>query len=217
MNRVFDIDVLVFDLDGTLTDSAAGIVDAANHIRQTLGLGEKPAADIISYVGTGLYELIQKTIESDDPTAVREATALYQRYYQSVSLPRTPLFPGVREMLEHFKEKVLAVVSNKSRISIDKLLAAHNIQGFFRYVVSGDDPECKKPDPCAFRQIIEPEGVAPEHVLMVGDMVIDVLAGKNIGARTCAVLYGMGNREDIVRCQPDIIIEKIDELRMHVR
>ena len=86
--------------------------------------------------------------------------------------------------------------------------------GYFEDIIGGDDAGCMKPSACPLDRVIRGFDIRDkEKVMMVGDMDIDVLAGKNAGVKTCAVTYGIGKREDIVKAAPDYIIDDFIELK----
>jgi phosphoglycolate phosphatase len=163
-------------------------------------------------VGWGEGPLVSGAIGSGDPETIEQAKSVYFRHYLEHGLNMIPLFPHVREMLEHFKEKTKIILSNKQDEFIKIILANCGISDCFAEVHGGDTAPCLKPDPCTVIEILKRRKVVPERVLLVGDMTIDLETGKNAGIKTCAVTYGFDSREKLLDARPDFMIDDISEL-----
>ena len=87
------------------------------------------------------------------------------------------------------------------------------IYDYFEEILGGDDTGCIKPSPCPMDKIIDKFNIDKSKAIVVGDMAIDILAGKNTGVMTCAVTYGIGKKEDILKARPDYIIDDIRKLK----
>lgn len=209
-----EIQLIIFDLDGTLIDSKEDIIKAVNFTLKDRGLKPKPPVEISSYIGTGVEDLIRKSLGENGNTIFKEAFSIFENYYRKHSTDHSALFPGVEEVLEYFKDKRKVIISNKKSELVVITLKALNIYGYFEDIIGGDDAGCMKPSACPLDRVIRGFDIRDkEKVMMVGDMDIDVLAGKNAGVKTCAVTYGIGKREDIVKAAPDYIIDDFIELK----
>lgn len=207
------IGLIIFDLDGTLVDSREDIAGAVNFTLKQFGLKEKSLSEITSYIGSGLEELIRKSLGEKKDSLLNEAVSRFEQYYTLHSVDKSRLYPGVKEVLEHFKDKRKSVVTNKKYRFARLALETLGVYGYFEDVLGGDNSGCMKPSSCSLDQTIEKLKVPKEKTIIVGDMDVDILAGKRAGIATCAVTYGIGKKEDILKARPDYIIDNISELK----
>ncbi|MDD5382895.1 MAG: HAD-IA family hydrolase, partial [Candidatus Margulisbacteria bacterium] len=151
------------------------------------------------------------SIGTTDKSKVTEAQGEYYRIHAE-KLKDIPLYPHVKETIEHFKNKKLAIISNKRDEFIRKILKQHGLGHRFADILGGDTANCLKPDPCAVKLIMQKHDIPPDRTLIVGDMTVDVETGKNAGVRTCAVTYGFDNRAKLEQARPDLLIDDFQEL-----
>lgn len=207
-----NIELIMFDLDGTLVDSMKDIANAGNFTLEKFRLMKKSVQEITSYVGKGREHLIKKLL-GDKQGFLKEAISVFGEYYKKHSSDNSTLYPHVREILEYFKDKKKAVVSNKNHEEVVSALKALAIYDYFENIIGGDEVEYRKPSAFPLNKIMQRLHVNKEKSIMVGDMDIDVLTGKNAGILTCAVTYGVSKKEDIIRAEPDFVIDDIGKLR----
>ena len=205
------IELIMFDLDGTLVDSMEDMANAGNFTLENFGLKKKSIQEITSYVGEGREHLIKKLL-GDNQNFLKEAISVFGEYYKKHSSDNSILYPNVKEVLEYFKDKKKAVISNKNREEVVSALKALEIYDYFENIIGGDEVEYSKPSPFHLCKTMQRFHINKEKSIMVGDMDIDVLAGKNAGILTCAVTYGVSKKEDIIRAEPDFIIDDIAKL-----
>ena len=205
------IDLLIFDLDGTLIESKWDIATAVNLTLGDLGLPLRPQEEIFSFVGDGIKRLLRLAVGEENQSRYEEALRIFRRHYLAHCLDRTSFYPGVETVLNHFARKLKAVATNKSLEYTTRILqglGAHH----FAYVVGGDDGYGLKPEPGMFLKILDELKVAKERAVLIGDSTNDINGGHNAGIKVCAVGYGMGNREKMAACGPDWFIEKPEAL-----
>lgn len=207
------VDTIFFDLDGTLVDSRADIVDAVNHTLDDLGKKVKTFDVIETYIGTGVKDLMKKCFETEDPDVISKATGIFEGYYHEHSLDKTVLYPNVKDLLEYFSDKKKLIITNRKGHMAEKTLKGLGVDGYFDYVIGEDGGDCAKPSACPLDKGIGMLDADKDKTLMIGDMDIDIIAGKNAGVSTCAVTYGIGDNDDILRAGPDIIIDDILKLK----
>lgn len=206
------IELIIFDLDGTLVDSRDGIVAGMNFALQEVGLKVKSADEIGSYIGTGVDDLVRKSLGAGNESLFEQTKTIFERYRLD-NPDNARLYPGVKEMLEHFKGKRKIIITNRKREFAEPTMKSLGIYDYFEDIVGADDVACMKPSPCPLDYAMSKFKMDREKTMIVGDMYVDVLAGKKAGIATCAVTYGIGKREDIVKAEPDFIIDDILELR----
>ena len=123
------------------------------------------------------------------------------------------LYPGVLETLEYFKNKRKIIITNRNYDFAIITLKALGISEYFEEIIGGDDIGCMKPASCPIDKSMHKLAIDKERAIMIGDMDIDVLAGRGSGMATCAVTYGIGKKEDILEANPDYIIDNILQLK----
>lgn len=205
------IDLLIFDLDGTLIESKWDIAASVNLALEELGLPQRPEEEIFGFVGDGVKKLLRLAVGEDNRVSFEEALAVFRRNYLAHCLDRTIFYPGVEKTLSHFSDKRKAVATNKSIEYTNVILQGLGPQ-HFQFVVGGDNGFGLKPEPGMLLHIMERLNVPRERAVLVGDSTNDINGGHNAGIRVCAVGYGMGNREKMAACQPDWFIERPEEL-----
>ncbi|MDH4155624.1 MAG: HAD-IA family hydrolase [Nitrospira sp.] len=205
------VDLLIFDLDGTLIESKWDIAHAVNFTLNALGLPERPIEEIFGFVGDGVKRLLRLAVGEGNQEKFEEALRVFRGYYLEHCLDRTTFYPGIEPMLQHFAHKQKVIATNKSieytRVILNGLGPQH-----FMYMVGGDNGFGLKPEPGMLLHIIGKMGVPKDRVVLVGDSTNDINGGHNAGIRVCAVGYGMGNRQKMETCQPDWFIEKPEQL-----
>ncbi|MBN1871018.1 MAG: HAD-IA family hydrolase [Candidatus Omnitrophica bacterium] len=210
---MYEVDIIFFDLDGTLIDSRIDIVNAVNFTLRRNKLGEKGIDEISSYIGTGVGDLIKKSLGEKNGPLFEKSLSVFEGYYKDHAFDNTRLYEGVREILEHFGKKRKIVVTNKKYFFAHESLKRLKIDTYFEAVYGGDNVGCLKPSSCTLEKAMDIYKGDRTKCIMVGDMVVDVLAGKRARMMTCAVTYGIGKRNDIEKAGPDYIIDKISELK----
>lgn len=208
-----EIDLIVFDLDGTLADSLPDLANAANFVCRRLGLPEHPQAAVQQMIGGGEINFVRRFLEPENQHHFDQAMALYWEYYARHLGDLTRLYPGVAETLKHFAHKKLAVLSNKHQKLTEKVLEVLGIRPFFAAVRGGGTDLALKPSPESLAALIQEMGVAPARTLMVGDKPADVLAGKGAGARTLGVTYGYGDAAALRAAAPEFLVSHLAELK----
>jgi phosphoglycolate phosphatase len=215
---MIDIEVLIFDLDGTLVDSKGVIINGLNFTLRKLGKSSKTYEQISPHLGVDSSYLISKIIDTDDPKIVKKGLKYFKNYWDSNIATQSSLFDGVIETLEYFKDKKMLVLSNGIFEVIDTMLESFELKKYFSGIFTGDESDCVKPSPCPIDKAFE-KGYLNDRskTLMIGDMDIDITAGKKAKVLTCAVTYGMGKLSDIKKSSPDFIISRITDLKKIIK
>ena len=212
------MDLVIFDLDGTLIDSSLDLANSVNATRAHLHLPPLENDLVYSYVGNGAPVLIRRALGPDySEDEVQSALLYFLGYYRDHMLDHTVLYAGVREVLDRLREAgvQMAVLTNKpvrfSQAIIDGLgLTAH-----FRRVYGGNSFEQKKPDPIGIETLMVECGGSRERTLMVGDSSIDVQTARNARVKACGVTWGF-QPETFAACPPDFLIHHPEELAARV-
>ncbi len=215
MNKL-DMRLIIFDLDGTLIDSKNDIADSVNYTLKRLHLPSLQNSLIYSYVGNGVLPLLEKVIScSNKKSNLENALKVFRKHYEEHLLDSTRLYPGVMEILKHFSDVNMGLVSNKPERFVKKILKGLNVDCFFPVVIGGDTLKTKKPDPEGVNMIRNRFGADLHETVIVGDGGVDIETGKEAGIHTCGVSYGLRDRKELVEAGAEIIIDDILELKNH--
>jgi 2-phosphoglycolate phosphatase len=208
--------LVLFDLDGTLADTAPDLVLAINGCLQERGLPPRPLAELRPWVSHGARGLIERAFgigPGDD--AYESLRAEFVERYQADLCRQTTLFPGVEETLVRIEEARLqwGIVTNKIARLTDPLVRALGLDARAACVVSGDTAARAKPDPAPIAYALDKCGCRPGASVYVGDDRRDIQAGRAAGVRTFAAAYGYSvGMDDIAQWQADHIIHSPTEL-----
>jgi phosphoglycolate phosphatase len=208
------MDLLIFDLDGTLVDSREDLAEEVNVTRRHMGMEPLDNHRVYSYVGNGAPVLVRRAIGDQATEAeVQEALEYFLEYYRDHDLDHTVLYPGVREALErlHLAGKRMAVLTNKpirmSRHIVDGL----GVGDWFFRVYGGNSFEFKKPNPIGVETLMREAGVGRDGTLMVGDSSVDVNTARNAGIQCCGVTYGF-QPESLADPAPELLVDRMEQL-----
>ncbi|WP_010322885.1 phosphoglycolate phosphatase [Marinobacterium stanieri] len=213
---------VMFDLDGTLVDSALDLTAAVDNMLQAIG--REPAGEerVRQWVGNGAPVLVKRALtgeihpseESLEPELFQAAFEVFLAAYTQSNGRYAKLYPGVEEMLIHLQQAgvPMAVVTNKPMAFTTPLLKAMKIEQYFDQVLGGDSLPVKKPDPLPLLSVLEATGCAPEQALMLGDSRNDVDAARAAGCPVICVSYGYNHGEPVENCSPDRVVDSFAEL-----
>ncbi|RAU47390.1 MULTISPECIES: HAD-IIIA family hydrolase [unclassified Pseudomonas] len=209
-----DYELLIFDWDGTLSDSIGRILDA---MRQAANLAGRPVRDdqaIKGIIGLGLPEAIRTLYPDISGNDLLDFRQHYADSYMAMDAEPSKLFDGVRESLEAFRAEGyrLAVATGKARRGLDRVLKAHGWLDYFDATRAADET-ASKPDPLMLNQILDHCGVKPDKALMVGDASFDLMMANNAGMDAVAVGYGAQSLEALLAYKPRLTIGHFSELR----
>lgn len=210
-----ELRALIFDWDGTLANSVEKIVLSMQRAADDLGLTPLPADAVRGIIGLGLPEAIAVLYpQLEDAAQVERLGRAYGRHYLALEEEPSPLFPGVREALDAFRAAGfhLAVATGKKRRGLDRVLASHQLTGFFDATRCADET-ASKPDPMMLRQILQQLDTPAGQALMLGDSVFDLQMAHNAGVRPVAVSYGAMSREALLACTPEHCLDAFVEFR----
>ncbi len=210
---------VVWDLDGTLVDSAVDIASSLNRLLVENDLEALDQARIKKMIGEGVAVLVRRGFEAHGVTPDGEKLErLVERFlviYTEVATASTSLFPGAREALQTLQDAGLrqAICTNKPEAITRQVLSGLGIDRHFDVVVGGDTLPRNKPDPLPLRTVLAGLDVTPEQALMVGDSAIDVLMAHAAGVGVAFVTFGYGP-EPPESHQPDHRLDTLADLPM---
>lgn len=216
--------LVVFDLDGTLIETAPEISDAVNDTLASVGLPSVSIHDVQRWIGHGTFTLLVRAVASvtgRDVEEVRTAadlqamTPLFDRNYAARCGTWSYPYPGARETLDVLRAQgvQMAVVTNKEARYTEAILAQHGLSAFFDFVVSGNTFPARKPDPTGVLHVMERLGVTPEQTLFVGDSSIDVATARNAGVGIYLFSHGYNLGQSVSAAGADRVLDNFDQLR----
>ena len=213
---------ILFDLDGTLIDSAPDLAAAVDATLDQLSLPVAGAVLARRWVGNGARMLMaralahaqQDDVENLSATTIDTALAIFFSHYERYCTRDSTLYPDVLAALQYWREAAvpMAVVTNKPGRFTAPMLDHYGLRAFFPVVISGDTLAVKKPDPAPLFEACRQLGVAVSGTLMVGDSINDVQAARNAGMPVACVDYGYNHGEPIANAGPDWLVSSFRQL-----
>ncbi|MGH8326220.1 MAG: phosphoglycolate phosphatase [Steroidobacteraceae bacterium] len=186
--------LIVFDLDGTLIDSAADLAAAINSMLADFGREPLEVAQVRRMIGDGVAMLVARALaarhcEQADPA---RAAAIFMRHYESAATSLTTAFPGVPEALQKLQAAgiALAVCTNKPERITAGILEELGLAGYFSRMIGGDSLPFRKPDPRVLLNLVETFAAAPDTSLLVGDSEVDAATAAAAGVPFVLMKYG---------------------------
>jgi phosphoglycolate phosphatase len=217
MNR---ISAVLFDLDGTLLDSAPDLVGSLNWVRRHANLPPLLLSDMKRFASKGAVGLLKAGMPAADAATFEGWRQRFLEHYALNSYRHSSLFDGVPDLLDFLGQAGVpwGIVTNKSESLTRPIIEAANLEDAVSCVVCGDTLGESKPHPAPVSLACGIVNVAPSEALMVGDDLRDLQAGKAAGTQTAAVFYGYGSGElegDLVRASypvhhPSDLVELIE-------
>ena len=202
--------VYLFDVDGTLLDSAADICGAVREALEAEGVTGLSQEYLQSFIGFHLFDLFEEVLPSYSREEHERVLANYRKIYLARGHSSTRVYDGVPEMLSKIGGRK-STATTKSSETARNILTQFGLVSHFDHV-QGTDGFPSKPEPNVIYKSFEALGVRPEECLMIGDSAPDMEAGRRAGVKTCGVRYGYGNIAEMEAHKPDFWIESPLEL-----
>src|SRR5271166_6001964 len=221
---IASLKLLVFDLDGTLIDSAQDLCNSVNATLTHFGRQTLPDEIVASFIGNGAVTLLCRAIAAADgkPEIEQipdEAYAFFIDYYREHKLDYTYAYEGVLEALAALKQLhelpsgqnakkgvAMAVLTNKPVRPARELCAAFGLAPYFLNIYGGNSFPTKKPNPEGLFALMKEAGARPEETVMIGDSQVDVETARNAGAWSVGCTFGL-SPDSLATCPPDVIVD----------
>lgn len=202
--------VIVFDLDGTLSDPLEGIGRSINFALTRYGYAERPLGALAGCIGPPLDETFPLLTGSNDTAHVRELVASYRERYSDVGYAENAVYDGVPAMLDVLRDSgaVLGVCTSKLPIFAERILIHFGLRDRFTFVSGGDIGVHKWQQLAALRA----QRCVDEDTVMVGDRAIDIDAAHRNGLHACGVSWGFGSLEELKSAAPRYLCTKPSEI-----
>ena len=210
MSHIPEFPVYLFDVDGTLVDSASDICGAIQEVLSVTSQNEIEDAFLRGYIGRHLIDLFQDLFPVYSPEQIEGLVVHYRKVYPERKHSMTKPYAGVAEALAALSGRK-STATTKGTPTTRVVLEMFGLLPYFDHV-QGTDGFPAKPEPDVIFRSLEVFGARPEDCLFVGDAPADMEAGRRAGVKTCAVLYGYGQEADLAKWQPDYWISDPREL-----
>jgi phosphoglycolate phosphatase len=204
----------IFDFDGTLVDSAPGIVDVMRDVVEEYLLSKEIFEKWRQLVGVPLLQQAQIILPEKDAKFHLELINRYRTIYDTKVIEICPLFPGLITMLDQLvtNNVELAIVSSKRRSLVEVVLDHHNLARYFRLVVGQQDVGNHKPHPEGVHLTVDSFGIRHKDVVVIGDSSFDLDMARAAGVDSIGVTTGIHTREILARSGPIEIVESLDDV-----
>jgi phosphoglycolate phosphatase len=204
-----EVDLMIFDLDGTLASTGADLADAVNYTLRRLGLPEKQKEEIIAFVGDGIAKLLERALGQNYAANAPDAIKIFYSYYGDHLLEKTVLCPAVEEILNKYQDKKKVVLTNKHFSFAQSIVRGLNIEKYFVEIIGDGSTPYRKPDKRLVEHLLDKYKINKQKAVIIGDGINDINLAKNSGILCCVCLNGMGKREELLAGNADFYCENI--------
>ena len=210
------LQLVIFDLDGTLVDAYPAIVESFNHTMTRMRLPLKDPLTIKRAVGWGDTNLLKPFVGEKN---IKKALRFYRRHHQYSLGRKTRFLPRAKGLLSFLKKKGyrLALASNRPARFTRIILKHLAMNKYFDYVLCGDQLKKAKPHPDIILKILKKLSVSSREAVFVGDMTVDVISGKKAKVKTIAVLTGSSSKKEIQALKPFRMTRDLKEVKRFLR
>ena len=204
-------DAILFDVDGTLIDSAPGILNTLEMVFRDMGV-DLTNVNLRRYIGPPLRKSFAEHFS--DPAKIEEATERYRMIYHEKGSHEGGVYPGMPEMLRRLKDAgfTLCTATCKPTEVVTPILEEQGIAGYFAFVGGASMDESRDTKTDVIRHVLSQPTLQGKRVLMVGDRSDDLQGAANCGLDAVGVLYGYGSREELEPFHPKLLVESCKEL-----
>ena len=217
-NKIDNIKLSCFDLDGTLIDSVPDLTLAINAMLNDFDLPPCHKSDVKNWVGDGIKKMVERALlfsaKNTTIEALEKAVSCFEKHYQTFLNCESGLYPQVAQTIKSLSLKgyKIALVTNKAEQFLPDLLQLYGIADYFDLLLGGDTLAKNKPDPMMVNFACDHFNVEKTETVMIGDSRNDILAGQNAGVISIALTYGYNYGTPVSQLNPDYIIDHFEQL-----
>lgn len=211
---------ILFDLDGTITESAPGILASVEYALKKMGIDVPDRSVLRRFIGPPLMESFQKQIGMTEKQS-EEAISCYREYYAEKGIFEGALLDGIQECLKKLKthQKTVALATSKPELYARKVVEHFGVAQYFDVICGAtmDESLVEKPD--IIRNALKSLNISEEDrskVLMIGDRKYDIYGAQINQIASMGVLYGYGDREELVEAGADYLVEKASDIATYI-
>ena len=207
-------DAVIFDLDGTLTDTLEDLKNSVNYALSEFGFSERSLEEVRSFVGNGVKKLIYLSVpESTSEETAEKCLEVFKAYYKEHSLVKTKPYDGILPMLCELRNRGVktAVVTNKMQEAAKDIVRIF-FDGLIDVTVGQVDGVAQKPQPDGINFVIQKLGVSKDKAIYVGDSEVDCFTAKNAGIPCIGVTWGFRDKSVLLESGADFIVDTPEEI-----
>ena len=208
------INTVIFDLDGTLTDTLADLKNSVNYALAKFGFPERNSDEIRSFVGNGVGKLVYRSVpEGTDTQTAEKCLEVFKEYYKNNSCVETKPYDGIVELLEELKKRGIktAVVTNKMHEAAAEIVELF-FGGLIDITIGQSENIPPKPAPDSVFLALERLGVSKENAVYIGDSEVDCITAKNSGIPCIGVTWGFRDRGVLEENGAEFIVDKAESI-----
>ncbi len=213
--KVRKYNLIIFDLDGTLTDPKVGIIKSIQYALSKFNIEESNTDKLMQFIGPPLLESFEKYYFPEKPKA-RKAVDFYREYYSENGIFETNLYPGILDLLSQIykKGRQMIVATSKPTVFAERILKHFDLFAYFSSIV-GSNLDCTRAskDEVIKYAISDLSGIQKHDMIMIGDREQDIIAAKNLGIDSIAVTYGYGSIKELQKAEPTYFASYTVDLR----
>lgn len=201
---------LIFDLDGTLVDSAPGIVASLTHAVRALGHDFTPSSGITHLLGPPMTQVMAQLLMPYGDDRIDQGVELYRTHYGRYGISGSLAYPGIRQVIDSLTTQgyALYVATSKRQEFAERILSETGLRGHFQSVF-GTSPDGKLDDKSRLLDtLLAVEAIRPGSACMIGDKRDDIVAAHQNGLLAIGVLWGYGTRAELIECGADKLVEQ---------
>lgn len=214
--RIIMYNYLLFDLDGTLTDSGTGIMNSVLYALKKFDIEVEDRTQLYAFIGPPLAESFQKFYHFSQEQAL-QAVCYYREYFSERGMFENKVISGIDTLLSELKDagKKLVVATSKPEKYTIKILEHFNLISYFQFVAGATMDETRNTKTAVIEYALQHiNAVSKREVVMIGDRKHDIEGAKNNNIDSIGVLFGYGDRKELEQAGADYIVESVEELRM---
>ncbi len=201
------IKLIIFDLDGTLVNTAPDVHESVNLVLKKMGLPKVTLEQTKKAIGPGPAVFSRIILGEDNIHRFEEDRNIFRPVYLEKCLDKTNAFPGITELLNKLNAYKLAVATNKPSNSTNLILDGLNLKNYFKLVVGADHVEHPKPHPDMIYYACTKFQISPQQTLVIGDTDNDILAANSAGAYSCLAGWGYSSEKENLKVFSDFYID----------
>lgn len=205
-------DLIIFDFDGTLLDTAPDVHSCVNETLHAMNLPQITLEHSRKAIGPGPDNFAKVVLGNDGHHRLDEFIVIFRPIYYDRCMDKTCPFPGINETLQILSSVNLAVATNKPLKFTQKILDGFNLSHFFKYIAGPEMVERLKPYPDMILHVLEELKISPDRSLVVGDTDNDILAAHAAGVRSCAVGWGYAGAQSLKALNPNYFVDQPSEI-----
>lgn len=204
---------LLFDLDGTLTDSRPGIIASMRHALGVMGLPVPEEHSLLRFIGPPTHDAFRELLSSSDPDLNARAIGIYRERYAKLGLFENSVYPGVAEGLSALNEAgaTLFVCTSKPEVFADQIIDHFELRRYFKHVYGSELSGERSNKGDLIAHVLTREGLTSD-AWMIGDRLHDIRGAKLNTLRSAGVLWGYGSRDELAEAGADALFPSMSEL-----